>query len=1025
MSFSTFYLIILATAFMYCLHFSVAGTNETDRLALLDFKAKITGDPLGVMSSWNDTTHFCEWHGITCHRGRRVKKLKLYSSKLTGFLSPSIGNLSFLKVLQLYNNTLGGTIPPEIGRLHRLRDLQLGNNTIEGHIPPNISACSRLLALDIRNNRLVGKIPSKISYLVHLQYINLHNNNLTGTIPSSFGNFSSLYLIDLESNNLSGSIPESLGKLNKLTYLALGENMLSGIVPSSIFNLTLLVSFGLGFNNNLEGSLPSDLGIKLPNLQWFSISSNNFTGSIPTSISNSSGLTVLQLDDNNLTGQVPSLHKLANLSILFLSNNSLGHGQAGDLNFAYSLANATDLQVLGIGDNILSGNFPKIFCNFSMLSSLEIDDNYIDGQIPACIENLEYLTGFAASGNQLSGIIPQGIGKLRNLDRLMLDANQFSGKIPSSIGNLTKMTILNLYHNNLVGQIPSTLGSCKNLLGMDLSFNRLSGRIPSQLFDISTLSIGLYLSFNKLSGSLPEEVGQLKNLGLLRVTGNTLSGEIPSTLSSCVELTNLYMDGNFLQGAIPDALSELKGLNELDLSKNNLSGKIPQFLESLPLQMLNLSYNSKLEGEVPTGGIFSNATGLSLDGIRGLCGGRPELKLPKCNKKNQKKSLGHKNRFILGIVFGLLGIISMVTIFVSLYIYWYKKKTKLPTPLGNFSENYPNLSYQTLLKATNGFSFDNLIGRGTFGAVYKGILHDLVETSIIAIKIFNLEQHGASKSFMAECGVLRTIRHRNLIKVITACSSVDYQGNDFKALVYEYMVRGSLEEWLHPVAIDVVEDTDTAPRLSLRQRLDIVVDVASALEYLHHNCGAPIIHCDLKPSNVLLDEELVAHVSDFGLAKFLSESISSSIANQSSSLGVRGTVGYAPPEYGLGNEASTNGDVYSFGILLLEMITGKRPTNDMFSEGISLHDYVKEALPERVIEIVDHSLVEDIDSEEIDSRLMLEALTSVLGIALSCSTEVPQERLDMSDVTAKLSSIRKKLLGTRLDQRRIRAGTRW
>ncbi|XP_021732117.1 probable LRR receptor-like serine/threonine-protein kinase At3g47570 [Chenopodium quinoa] len=552
------------------------------------------------------------------------------------------------------------------------------------------------------------------------------------------------------------------------------------------------------------------------------------------------------------------------------------------------------------------------------------------------------------------------------------------------------MTVLTLQNNNLVGQIPSGLGNCNSLLSLNLASNRLSGKIPTQVFEITT-SVHLDLSMNKFNGSLPEEVGQLKNLGWLGVSGNMLSGEIPSTLSSCVELTNLYLNGNFLQGAIPGALSELKGLNVLDLSKNNLSG------------------------EVPTGGIFSNATGLSLNGIRGLCGGKPELKLPKCNKKNQKKSLGHKNRFILGIVFGLLGIISMVTIFVSLYIYWYKKKTKLPTPLGNFSENYPNLSYQTLLKATNGFSFDNLIGRGTFGAVYKGILHDLVETSIIAIKIFNLEQHGASKSFMAECGVLRTIRHRNLIKVITACSSVDYQGNDFKALVYEYMVRGSLEEWLHPVAIDVVEDTDTAPRLSLRQRLDIVVDVASALEYLHHNCGAPIIHCDLKPSNVLLDEELVAHVGDFGLAKFLSKSISNSNANQCSSLGVRGTVGYAPP-------ASSNGDVYSFGILLLEMFTGKRPTNDIFSEVISLHHYVKEAVPERVIEILDHSLVEDIDSEKTDSSLMLEALISVLEIALSCSTEVPRERLDMSDVTAKLTSIRNKLLGTRLQQRRrIRA----
>ncbi|XP_040368529.1 putative receptor-like protein kinase At3g47110 isoform X2 [Rosa chinensis] len=959
--------------------------NESDRQALLAIKAQIQHDPNRVTSSWNESLHFCLWHGVTCSRRhlQRVAKLQLRSLALGGSISPHMGNLSFLRELVLENNSFTHQIPPQIGHLHRLQVLLLNNNSFIGTIPPNISNCLKLITLNLGRNNLVGQIPPQLGSLSKLE---LKFNNLTREIPLSLGNLSSLEFFSIGDNNLEGSIPNSLCQLKKITVFSLTTNRLSGIIPPCIYNLSNIVVFELSANQ-IQGSLPLNLGISaFPNLQFFSVFINQFTGAIPWSISNATNLVLFQCPSNKLTGHVPNLRNLHNLVTLHLADNYLGSGKHGDLSFVSELINATELRHLQFDTNNFGGTLPTSISNLSTnLQILAIGRNQIHGSIPAGLGNLINLQVLFMGGNSFTGSIPTDIGKLSRLVKLFLNNNELSESIPSSLGNLTWLVLLQLQENNLEGSIPSSLGKYNWLLELGLSGNNLNGTIPPQVFGLSSLSTVLNLGRNQFTGSLPMEIGKLTNLGGLDVSNNLLSGELPSSLGSCQSLEVLLLQGNFFLGPIPSSMKELRGIRDLDLSRNNFSGDIPQFLENLKLEYLNLSFN-QFWGVVPTGGVFKNASATSVAGNARLCGGMTSLRLPLCKpNKSKGEGLSRRMKLMISLVsgFSLLGLVVMLSLFL---LGTKRKETNLST-LGN---SILQVSYATLLRATDGFSSANLIGVGAFGSVYKGILTD--DRVVVAVKVLNMLHRGASKSFMAEC----------------------------EALVCEFMDNGSLEEWLHPSTgtREVIE----APKiLSLIQRLDIAIDVASALDYLHNHCETPIVHCDLKPSNILLDSDLTGHVSDFGLSRFLSEPTRSVSGNQSSSIGLRGSVGYAAPEYGMGSEVSTYGDVYSFGILLLEMFTGKRSTDQMFSDNLNLHNYVKTALPELVYDILESLVLQEGTTSvaeanmhnqfSVRARKIEECLTLILGIGIACSVESPTNRKNIGDVASELQSIRRNLLG--------------
>ncbi|KAL4333083.1 hypothetical protein GQ457_07G018470 [Hibiscus cannabinus] len=978
-----------------------ASGNETDRLALLALKDQLVD---GGLLSWNGSLHFCEWQGVRCgRRHQRVVGLSLPGMKLGGTISPSIGNLSFLREANFFNNSFKGNIPSEFGQLRQLRSLNLSHNNLQGNIPMELNNCSNLQFLNLSDNRFSGKITLGDN-TKNLIKLSLANNDLVGEIPSSLGNLSSLDYLQLGNNHFEGNIPFALGRLSSLKILVLRENNLSGTIPSSIYNLSAMNDLRMGANR-LSGNLEFELGFAFRELKILYLGDNQFSGRIPVSVTNISSLKQFDIHSNGFSGLVPeNMGNLWNLDLFAIDYNELGNGKGGDLRFLSSLSNCTRLKLLAIHVNRLSGVLPDSVANLSAeLETLYMGGNQISGNIPDGIGDLVKLAQIHIGENLFTGNVPTSIGKLRNVGRFDLSLNRFSGEIPSCIGNLSLLSQLYLNGNSFEGRVPLTLGQCTLMEVMDLSMNKLDGGIPNQLVAGFERLITLNLSHNSFNGSF--DVSNSRNLLELYVDNNDFSGEIPERFGEISELGILHMQGNHFHGSIPRALASLRGLESLDLSGNNLTGTIPLQLQNLQfLASLNLSFN-QLEGEVPAEGVFKNISQFSVIGNKDLCGGIPEIELSKCRTVMKKKN-GLSTSSIVVIVISI-SLVSVSSVFIAT-VCWKKRSGKETAASASQPVGFMRVSYKELVEATNGFAASNLIGEGSFGSVYKGFLDQ--QENPVAIKVLNLPNLGATKSFTVECEALRNVRHRNLVKLITCCSSINFQGNDFKAMVFEFMANGSLESWLHHDHED-----QSSPHLSFAQMLDIAIDVANALDYLHC-CRTPIIHRDLKPANILLDDDMVAHVGDFGMAKLISDVESNLDNEQATSSIIKGTIGYLAPEYGMGGPTSPEGDVYSYGILILEMITGRGPTDALFDDDMSLRSFCKMALPEQVEEILDNRLIEQINEKSQKRRGeenigcdMLECLVSFANVGIACSVEVPVERMKIEDAVTELHAIKARL----------------
>ncbi|KAE8718641.1 hypothetical protein F3Y22_tig00110007pilonHSYRG00124 [Hibiscus syriacus] len=807
---------------------------------------------------------------------------------------------------------------------------------------PLVCQIDSLQSLDFSNNKLKsipGEFFNSCGEINGLKSMNFSRNMLSGSLPT-FQKFAGLESLDLSFNLLSGDIDSQLNDLSALKSLNLSSNHFNGAVPNRLGKSKVLERLELSVNN-LTGNIPSEIG-EYGNLIMIDLSGNKINGTIPESVGNLTNLEILILSSNQLSGAIPAgLLVIKNLQRFSANQNMF-------VTLPSTITNS--LKMLDLSYNEITGSIPPEFLLPLSLQTVDLSYNMLNGSIPEIMSSS--LVRIRMGSNFLSGLIPGArFASLPNLTYLELENNSFTGTIPPQIGSCQKLALLNLAQNKLDGALPVELLKLTQLQVLKLQLNNLGGEIPSQIGHLNIL----HLQNNDLIGFIPDGIKNLKFLLELQLGKNKLQGRIPDMPSKLQISLNLSC--NLFEGDIPKTLSGLNDLEVLDLSNNKFSGEVPDFLLGLSSLSLLILSNNRLSGVLPN---FSKHVTLYYSGN--------ELFPPQHNFP-----VSHKNRkpiaMTIGITLAATAVAVVLVASVSLLI-----SRRFYKQMGSID---PIFDFTKAMEAV--VSPANIVLKTRFSTYYKALM---ASGAIYYVKKLNwsdrIFQLGCHDKFEQELEVLGKLSNSNIMIPLAYVLTVD---NAY--LFYEFAPKGTLYDVLHG---------SSKNSLDWASRYSIAVGVAQGLAFLHGCSSSPVLLLDLSSRSIVLKSLKEPQVGDIELCKV----IDPSKTNGSLST-VAGSVGYIPPEYAYTMRVTMAGNVYSFGVVLLELLTGKAAV----SEGTELANWVllNSARPNKLNHILDFNISRT-------SVVIRNQMLAVLKVALACVSGSPESRPKMKSVLGMILNAR-------------------
>ncbi|KAL6506026.1 hypothetical protein OROHE_022745 [Orobanche hederae] len=794
--------------------------------------------------------------------------------------------------------------------------------------------------------------------------LNLQSLNLSGDISPSLSNLGNLTHLNLAGNFFNQPIPLHLSGCVSLLNLNLSNNLIWGGIPVQIYLFRTLVSLDLS-KNHIDGKIPQGIGA-LHRLRVLNLGSNLLSGSVRGLFGNFTDLVVLDLSHNPfLVSEVPvgiggGLSKLEQ----FLLQNSGFYGEIMP-DFFYNLGRLT---ILDISENNLTGILPKIDFSLPNLVSFDVSRNKLHGPFPNGLCEAKGLISLSLHTNLFNGSIPNDfIHKCKNIERFEVQNNGYGGNFPYWLWSFPKIKLIRGENNRFDGEIPDSISGAPQLEHVQIDNNSFTTKFPFGVGKIKTL-YRFSASSNGFYGELPPNFCDSPVMSIINLSHNRLSGKIPE-VKNCRKLVSLSLANNRFVGEIPESLADLPVLTYIDLSRNNLTGSVPQELEKLKLALFNVSYN-QLSGRVPVS-LVSGLPASFLQGNPGLCG--PGLARSCLDDRPMRKPTGFTNLTRASVSVALVFILLVFAF--GLYVIRFRHKQKARLRIWRSVFFYPlRITERDLIMA-----MDEETARGEGGNFGRVYVVRLPSGELVAVKKILNSGSRRPNALKNEVKTVAKIRHKNIVRILGFCHS-----DEAILLIYEYLPGGSLGDLIGKMDFD----------LPWSARLKIAIGVARGLAYLHRDYVPNLLHRNVKSSNVLLDDDFEPKLTDFALDRIVGENMFRSIVASECA----GSCCLAP-EYGHTKKPTEQEDTYSFGVVLLELLTGRQAEKSEAREEHSL-DIVKYV--RRNINITNGAM--KVLDPKISSSSR-EQMARALEIGLYCTSVVPEKRPSMCEVVKALQSL--------------------